>query len=150
METTQEQAQLLERAIALALRVHQGQRDKAGAPYILHPLRVMLAVQGVEARMAAVLHDVVEDGDVTLEQLTGMGFPPAVVAAVEALTRRPDEEYPTFVARAAAHPIARQVKRADLEDNLDLRRIAHPTQRDLERMVKYRRAWESLRETAPG
>jgi (p)ppGpp synthase/HD superfamily hydrolase len=77
----------LERAIEIAVKVHAGQMDKGGAPYILHPLRVMLAVRSQEARMAAVLHDVVEDshGNVTIEQLRAEGFPEAVVEAVERL-----------------------------------------------------------------
>lgn len=134
---------LLERAIALAVEAHRGQLDKAGAPYILHPLRVMLAVAGAEARQAAVLHDVVEDGAITLTQLRALGFSERVVSAVEALTHLPEETYLDYVRRAASHPIARAVKRADLEDNMDLRRLtAHPSERDLQRLAKYRQAWE--------
>jgi len=114
--------------------------DKAGAPYVLHPLRVMLRMSTSEERMAAVLHDVVEDTDWTLERLRGEGFSDAVVAAVDALTRRADEDYETFVRRAAVNPIARRVKLADLQDNSDLSRIAHPTDRDYERLERYRRA----------
>jgi len=132
----------LERAIAIAAVAHEGQVDKAGAPYILHPLRMMLAVTTPEARMAAVLHDVVEDGDVTLEQLRAEGFPAAVVEAVDALTKREHEEddYEAFIRRAALNPIAREVKLADLRDNSDLSRIAEPTEKDRTRIEKYKRA----------
>ncbi len=134
----------LERAIEIAAQVHTGQVDKAGQPYILHPLRLMLAVSSTEARMAAVLHDVVEDseGAVTLETLRAEGFSGDVVAAVEALTKRKDEEneYEAFIRRLAPNPLAREVKLADLRDNADLSRIAAPTERDRERIKKYRRA----------
>jgi (p)ppGpp synthase/HD superfamily hydrolase len=132
----------LERAIEIACRAHAGQLDKAGAPYILHPLRLMLAVTRPEARMAAVLHDVVEDGEVTLEGLRAEGFSDVVVAAVEALTKRDDEEsdYEAFIRRLAPNPLAREVKLADLRDNCDLKRIAAPTERDRERIKKYKKA----------
>lgn len=141
----------LERAIAIGCAAHAGQRDKAGAPYILHPLRVMLAQNCDEARMAAVLHDVVEDGEGwTLERLRAEGFSEVVVSAVEAVTRRREEEgddpetYLAFVRRATAHPIARLIKRADLQDNCDLSRIAHPTELDFRRIDKYRQALSVL------
>jgi (p)ppGpp synthase/HD superfamily hydrolase len=130
----------LERAIAIAATAHEGQVDKAGMPYVLHPLRMMLAVDTPEARMAAVLHDVVEDTAVTLEQLRVEGFPDVVIEAVEALTKRDGEDYEAFIRRVAPNPIARKVKLADLGDNSDLSRIAQPTERDLERIEKYQKA----------
>lgn len=133
----------VEQAIAIAVKAHAGQTDKAGQPYILHPLRVMLRVQTPEERIAAVLHDVVEDCGVTLGELREAGFPASAVEAVEVLTHAPklsEEEYFEVIRRAAAHPIARRVKRADLEDNLDIRRITVLTERDLARLNKYKRA----------
>ncbi len=134
----------LERAIALAATVHASQRDKAGAPYILHPLRVMLKMTTAEEQMAAVLHDVVEDCGVTPTMLAYEGFPPTVVEAIEALTKMTvdgvEEPYTAFIERAAANPIARRVKLTDLEDNMDLKRIAQPTDKDLARLEKYRAA----------
>jgi (p)ppGpp synthase/HD superfamily hydrolase len=134
----------LERAIAIAAIAHEGQVDKAGMPYVLHPLRMMLSVDTPEARMAAVLHDVVEDTAVTLEQLRAEGFPGAVIDAVEALTKRDGEDYEAFIRRVAPNPIARKVKLADLRDNSDLSRIAQPTERDRQRIEKYRRAIQYL------
>jgi (p)ppGpp synthase/HD superfamily hydrolase len=130
----------LERAIALAAEKHAGQLDKAKAPYILHPLRVMLGVETLEEKMAAVLHDVVEDTDVTLADLAAEGFSPAVVRAVDALTRRKGEDYMDFVRRAGADPVARRVKLADLADNMDLSRLPNPGEADNVRLEKYRRA----------
>jgi hypothetical protein len=130
----------LERAVAIAAEAHAGQLDKAGAPYILHPLRLMLEMETAEERIAAVLHDVVEDTDWTLKRLRGEGFSPAVVEAVDALTRRDGETYEAFVLRAGRNPIGRRVKLADLRDNCDLSRIAHPTRKDLDRVAKYERA----------
>lgn len=135
---------LLEKAIALAVKAHRGQIDKAGQPYILHPIRVMSAMDSVEEKMAAVLHDVIEDSPMNLDGLRLEGFPEAVVAAVDSLTRRPGETYTDFIARACLNPIARRVKRADLLDNLDVTRIDRLTDRDLNRMAKYHRALRQL------
>ena len=92
----------LERAIRIAAEAHAGQTDKAGAPYILHPLRVMMSVEGDDARIAAVLHDLVEDTPWTFEDLRTEGFSDAVIAALESLTRREGEVYLDFCRRAAA------------------------------------------------
>ncbi len=118
--------------------------DKAGAPYILHPLRVMLKQETTEERIAAVLHDVVEDSDITLEDLRNEGFSEAVVDAVDAVTMRTGESYTEFVLRATLNPIGRRVKLADLEDNSDLSRISHPTEEDYERLAKYQKAIELI------
>ncbi len=135
----------LEDAIALAALAHRGQVDKAGAPYILHPLRMLVRVTGEHERMAAVLHDVVEDTPHTLDDLRRRGCPEAVVEAVDCLTRRDGETYDEFLRRLLPNPVARRVKLADLEDNLDLSRIAQPTERDFERMERYRAAVVLLR-----
>lgn len=135
----------LERAIVIAAVAHTGQVDKAGMPYILHPLRMMLTLSTMEERIVAVLHDVVEDSEVSLDDLRRDGFSGEILAAVDAVTRRPEESYEEFVARAALNPIGREVKRADLEDNSDLSRIPEPSERDRARVEKYRRALEMLR-----
>ena len=134
----------LERAIALAAIAHEGQIDKAGAPYILHVLRVMLRLTTPEERMAAALHDVVEDCGWTLDRLRAEGFPEEVIAGIDAVTRRDSESYEEFVLRAKAHPIGRRVKLADLEDNSDVTRLSEITERDQARLEKYRRAIHML------
>lgn len=130
----------LGRAIAIAAQAHQEQYDKAGAPYILHPLRMMAQLHGEAERIVAVLHDLIEDTDWTLDQLRAEGFSDDVLAAIDCLTRRDDESYEAFIERASHNDLARQVKLADLEDNMDLRRIAEVTDQDLERLRKYHRA----------
>lgn len=131
----------LERAIEIAAKGHAGQKDKAGAPYILHPLRMMLSLKSNEERIVAVLHDVVEDVEGwSCDRLRQEGFSEEIVVAVESVTKRKGEDYDAFVRRAAANPIGRRVKMADLRDNCDLSRIAEPTARDQERMAKYRRS----------
>lgn len=134
----------IEDAIALALQAHRGQLDRAGQPYILHPLRVMMLVSGIEARIVAVLHDVVEDTPTTLDDLRALGYSEAIVTAVDHLTRRDDETYEQFIERIKPHPLARHVKLADLMDNMDLRRIDHLGEGDLERLRRYQAAWHAL------
>ena len=133
----------LEDAIALAVETHRGQKDKAGEPYILHPLRVMLRLvwdAPEAAKIAGVLHDVVEDGDgqVTVAELRRLGYAQEVVEAVELLSRRPSDTYEQFIERLLPNRIARMVKRADLEDNMDVRRMPVVGERELERLARYR------------
>jgi (p)ppGpp synthase/HD superfamily hydrolase len=134
----------LERAVALAAEAHAGQTDKAGAPYILHPLRVMLAQQSEEARIVGVLHDVVEDTPVRLDHLAAMGTSEAVLRGLDAVTRRDGESYEAYVARAGTDPLGRMVKIADLRDNMDLTRLAAPTGHDHARIGRYRAALAAL------
>lgn len=135
----------LERAIAIAAQAHEGQTDKAGAPYILHPLRLMMRLTSIEERIVAVLHDVVEDSSVTFGDLEKEGFTTEVLDALKSVTRQAAESYDEFVLRAAANSIGRRVKLADLEDNCDLSRIAAPTERDYARIEKYQRAIAVIR-----
>ncbi|MHC8339618.1 HD domain-containing protein [Pseudomonas sp. HLT2-19-2] len=137
--------QTLERAIAIAATAHAGQVDKGANPYILHPLKVMLRVTTLEERIVAVLHDVVEDCRISLDDLRKEGFSEVVLTAIESVTKVPGESYEAFVERAAQNPIGRVVKLADLEENSDLSRIAQPSWEDLERIEKYRRAIGVLR-----
>jgi (p)ppGpp synthase/HD superfamily hydrolase len=131
----------LERAIAIAAEAHAGQVDKAGAPYVLHPLRMMLRVSSPEERIVAVLHDVCEDcPGWSFDRLKAEGFSDRILTALDSVTKRDGEDYESFVRRAAADPIGRSVKLADLSDNCDLSRIAAPSQRDYQRIEKYRRA----------
>ena len=131
----------LERAITIAATAHAGQIDKAGAPYILHPLRVMLRVTTNAERIVAVLHDVVEDCEGwSFDRLLGEGYAPEIIAGLKSVTKVEGEAYEDFVKRAAAHPIGRRVKMADLTDNSDLSRISTPTAKDHERIARYQKA----------
>jgi (p)ppGpp synthase/HD superfamily hydrolase len=131
----------LDDAIALAIRVHQNQTDRGGAPYILHPLRVMLRMVSDVEKTVAILHDVVEKGPVTLDGLRAAGYDVEVVRAIDALTRREGETYQELVERAEADALACKVKIADLEDHLDLRWSRELEVRDVERLNRYRAAW---------
>src|ERR1700680_5096284 len=120
MDDVEASGGLLERAIACAFEAHAGQKYSSPIPepYILHPLRVMCAVEGTHARMAAVLHDVIEDTEVTFVDLQSLGFPPSVIHAVDCLTHRDGETYAAYVERVATDPIATIVKVADLRDKI--------------------------------
>ena len=139
----------LERAIEIAATAHRGQTDKAGQPYILHPLRVMLGCEGEATRIVAILHDVIEDTDWTPDALRAEGASDEIIAALDTVTRRGHETYSEFIERAARNEIGRAVKIADLHDNLDLSRIAQPTQADFERMDRYRAALQHLGGQSP-
>ncbi len=131
----------LERAIAIAVEAHAGQIDKAGMPYILHPLRVMLALSSDDARIVGVLHDVCEDcPGWDFERLRREGFSEIVIESLRSVTKVDGEPYEDFVRRASQNAIGRAVKIADLTDNSDISRIAEPTDRDRERIAKYSRA----------
>jgi (p)ppGpp synthase/HD superfamily hydrolase len=141
----------LQRAIEIALEAHRGQVDKAGALYILHPLRVMLSLLSEEQRIVGILHDVVEDcvgWDLT--RLGKEGFSSEVIDAIDAVTKRPAEssDYMAFIDRVARDPIARAVKIADIRDNMNLDRIATPTIEDHTRVARYREALARLLPTS--
>lgn len=127
----------LEKAIEIAARAHAGQSDKGGAPYILHPLRVMQSLTDPTDRIVAVLHDVLEDTHVTTADLRCAGFGDDVLIPLEALTKRRGERRIQAAARAAAHPTACRVKIADVADNSNLSRITSPSAKDHERLQEY-------------
>lgn len=108
----------LTRAIGIALAAHARQVDKAGEPYILHPLRVMLAQAEPAARIVAILHDVAEDHAEGWSLIRAAGFGSEIIAGIDSVTRREGEDYFDFVRRSREDPIGRQVKAADLRDNL--------------------------------
>ena len=136
----------LERAIAIAAEAHAGQKDRAGAPYILHPIQLMIQMDSESAMMAAVLHDVVENSVWTLDDLRKEGFSNEVLNAVDSLTHRDKEgeDYWDYIQRAKSDPIAIKVKLADLEDNLNPDRLNEVTEKDEKRFDRYRKAQEML------
>lgn len=137
---------MLDQAVLIAAQAHLGQKDKMDRPYILHPLRMMLRFQSETEMMVAVLHDVVEDSpDWSLERLRQEEFSEEIVEAIDHLTRREDESYEAFTERAGQNRLARKVKLADLEDNMDIRRYpAELSQKDKDRLARYHKAWLSL------
>ncbi len=135
---------MLERAIAVATEAHAGQLDKAGQPYILHPIRLMLSMTTDTERVVALLHDVAEDCDDWDVDRIRSEFGDDVGAAVDALTKRAGEDYDTYLGRVEGNPVAVKVKLADLGDNSDTSRLEHTTDQDKERLRKYQLAISRL------
>lgn len=144
----------LQRAIEIAVDAHKTDIDKGGNPYILHPLRLMMQMDTEDEKIVAVLHDVVEDhGEQwSMEKIKAEGFPTSVIRGLESVTKMPEEEsdasddvYFSFVRRAAADPIGRKVKFADIKDNLDITRLGRDiTEKDVARIRKYKKALDIL------
>ena len=138
---------ILDRAKAIATSAHDEQVDKAGKPYIEHPLRVMNMGKTVEEKIVGVLHDVVEDSEWTFEMLEKEGMPKEVVDALKCVTKlSEDEDYDHFIARVKTNPLAVKVKLNDLKDNMDRTRRGKVTEKDLPRLNKYIRAYNQLTE----
>lgn len=135
---------LLEKALVIATKAHEGQKDKAGSPYILHPIRVSNRCLTDEEKIVALLHDVIEDTNVSASDLLASGFPRNIVEAVLSVTRNEGESYEDFVIRSKQNPIGRQVKLHDLEDNMDITRLRQLTEKDLKRLNKYLTAYRVL------
>ena len=124
-------------AVNLMLKQHAGQKDKAGKDYYFHPMRVSSNCSSLKAKMAALLHDTVEDTGMTFDKLKNEGFPDEVINGIRSVTRQEGESYADFIARAAKNEIGREVKVHDLEDNMDIRRLPNLTEKDWHRLNKY-------------
>lgn len=137
---------LLEKALQIAVKAHSGQIDKAGSAYIFHPIRVSNRCSTDDERIVALLHDTIEDTEVTAEYLLMEGFPRNIVDAILSVTRNEDESYEDFIKRSRLNPIGRQVKLHDLEDNMDITRLNELTEKDIYRLNKYIKAYKYLKE----
>jgi (p)ppGpp synthase/HD superfamily hydrolase len=127
-------------AIKIACDAHANQTDKAGEPYILHPLRLMERFRDKSTMIVAVLHDVIEDSQHDLDFLQAQGFDKSILEAVDAITKRKNEAYKDFIERLSFNDMAVKVKIEDLKDNLDLTRLKNIVDKDLERIDKYHKA----------
>lgn len=134
----------LEKAIVLAATKHEGQVDKSGKPYILHPLAVMALVKTMNEKIVAVLHDVIEDTDVTAGDLFALGFSDEIVTAIQALTKQNGESRVQAAHRTAQNPLATKVKLADVEHNMDMSRLVVITEKDILRQAEYKLVKEIL------
>lgn len=140
----------LSEAIILATKKHKGQYDKANKPYILHPLRVMNKIscndeiQELKAKIGAVLHDVIEDTDVTKEFLLKEGFPEDIVEAIVLVTKEEGYNKKDYFTRIKYNNLAKLIKLSDLEDNMDLNRLDKVTEKDYNRTKKYRKQYKYL------
>ena len=141
---------MLEMAKEIAEKAHQGQTDKGGHPYILHPIRVMERCETEETKIIAILHDVMEDSDYTLEDLRKEGFSEEILEALVCLTHQEGEDYMAYIERVCQNPLAARVKYADLQDNMDISRIPHPTEKDFARLEKYKKAKARIEEEITG
>lgn len=139
-QINQNYTQIFNNALYIANQAHQGQVDKGGNPYILHPLRMMLQFEEETLQIIALLHDVIEDSAWTLEDLQRYGFSREILQAVSALTKHEHEEYKDFIARVAKNNLAVKVKIADLQDNLNITRLQELSDKDLQRIKKYHQA----------
>jgi len=137
----------LDIAIETALNAHVGQVDKAGQPYILHPLRLMLRLTNEDERIVAVLHDVVEDSELTIDDLSLRGFSKRIVTAIDCLSKKESENYNDYISRLSDNKLATKIKIEDLRDNLDITRIESIGEKDLSRLRKYHRALMFLLES---
>lgn len=132
---------LTRRAMLIAYNAHSGQYDKAGYPYICHPMHVAESMTDEDTCVAALLHDVVEDTHVTIEDLHAAGFTEKQIEAVDLLTHRSTESYDEYVRRIKDNRIAKAVKLADLEHNSDITRLDHANQNEIKRLQeKYEKA----------
>ena len=136
---------LLGIAIQIATEAHAGQFDKGGKPYILHPLHLMTQMLfDTELAIMAVLHDVVEDSEVTLKDLETYGFSDRVIEALDTLTHNPLDTYEQYIARISYNYDAIRVKRKDLQHNSDITRLKGLREKDFKRLEKYSKAFVRL------
>jgi len=140
------QWEMLSKAIALAAEKFNGVLDKGGKPYTLHLIRVMSAMpdDDPELQQIAVLHDVVEDTDITLKDLINMGFSPRVIDALKLLTHDADDSYIKYILGVKSNPDCIKVKIADLKDNSNISRLKGISDKDVKRMIKYQRSYMFL------
>ena len=131
------------RAMNIAYSAHMGQFDKAGVPYIFHPVHLAEQMDTEEECIVALLHDVVEDTEVTFEDLE-KEFSKTIIDAIRLLTRDKSVDYMEYVKNLKSNTIARKVKLADLRHNSDSTRLIKITDKDIERINKYKRAIELL------
>jgi GTP diphosphokinase / guanosine-3',5'-bis(diphosphate) 3'-diphosphatase len=139
---------LLLKAIHLASEKHDGQLDLSGQPYILHPLTVMLKMHTEEERVCAILHDVIEDCDISIDELQKeLGLTSGMCQVINLLTKIKDSDYEEYISKIKSNSTARKIKIADLEHNMDIKRIigrSDMTEKDKTRMAKYYKAWSYL------
>ena len=139
---------MISKALKLCYEAHKEQKDKGGAPYYLHPIRVALCMETPSQKVVALLHDIVEDTEISLDYLRDCGFTETIIEAVEAITRRSGEPYNEYLCRVKKNELAREVKIEDLLDNLDLSRLPSITAKDKAREKKYKAALRFLCEEA--
>jgi len=137
---------MTKKALAVCFEAHKSQVDKSGLPYVFHPFHLAEQMKDEMTTIVALLHDVIEDTSITVEELRDMGFPAEAIAAIQIMTHDKSIPYMDYVARIKKNPIAREVKLADLKHNSDLARLNEVAEKDLERLKKYKKAISLLEE----
>ncbi len=140
----EDKEELYDYAIRMAAAAHSYQKDMGGKAYISHPLRVSMKCKSIDAKIVAILHDVIEDTKVDANYLIENGFPKEIVDIVLLLSRKKGEQYSEYINRIKNNPIAKEVKTYDLEDNLDIKRLSKIDESDIRRLNKYLTAYRVL------
>jgi len=136
--------QLLEKAISIAVDSHSGQVNDKAQPYVLHPLRMMFKAVTIEEKIIAVLHDVIEKTTIDLEYLRSVGFSDRIVLGIDALSRRPQENYDKYIDRVAENKLATKVKIIDLDDNINSLDLDKFQESKSNKFLKYQKARNTL------
>ena len=144
---------IIQHAYNVMERAHKGQCDKGGKPYFLHPFRVSQEAKNYPwssdfdkfiAEVVALLHDVIEDSEITADDLTHEGFKRNIVRRVVCMTRNENESYMDYIKRISKDKICRIVKMCDLKDNMDITRLDKIKEEDIKRLKKYHKAYKYL------
>ncbi len=139
---------IIEKSLSIAIRAYAGKLDKAGSEYIKHPLRIMAKMKTDAEMSVALLHDVIEDSEITADELLSEGIPEDVVDAIICLTKIDNESYQDFIVRVKSNELAVKIKIADIEDNINVLRLKLLRDTDLDRVKKYHSAWLFLTDYA--
>lgn len=137
---------MIEKALEIAINAHIGQKDKSGADYIFHPIRVMQRGETEIEKICGLLHDVIEDSAWTFERLKNEGFSEEIISVLKCVTKESENEnYDTFIDRVMSNPVAIRIKINDLLDNMDITRLKELNEKDLKRLNKYLKAYLKLK-----
>ena len=136
--------QLLEKAISIAVDSHSGQVNDKAQPYVLHPLRMMFKAVTIEEKIIAVLHDVIEKTTIDLEYLRSVGFSDRIILGIDALSRRPQENYDKYIDRVSENKLATKVKIIDLDDNINSLDLDKSQESKSNKFLKYQKARNTL------
>ena len=136
--------ELLDKAISIAVDSHSGQVNEKTEPYVLHPLRMMFKAVTIEEKIIAVLHDVIEKTTIDLEYLRSVGFSDRIVLGIDALSRRPQENYDKYIDRVAENKLATKVKIIDLDDNINSLDLDKSQESKSNKFLKYQKARNTL------
>ena len=132
------------KAFLLCMVKHWKQKDKAGKRYVWHPIHVMMNVKGYNEKIVALLHDIVEDTEVTVPDLKNLKFSKEVIEAVDVITKKKDQEYFSYLKSIKDNSIAKKIKIEDLKHNSDLKRLRSITQKEIDRAIRYKKAIDYL------